>query len=278
MAAGRLRLGCQGENRAAIERFLTFAPCEAYNLGEKDDGFFSEKLLTRETTMTRAARALSAKSSASAFTMVELIVVILVIVVLAVILTPTVMMAMDRAYSAKCMNNLSQIKLSLNNYCTANKDYLPYIGRDDPKVAPFQCMHRELGNVEILICPSDPTEGRGIVWTDRDLGEFLHPDVSQCSYTWTRDAVELPTKSVNVIEPRTLGLVADGTLVVTDRHEGWKSVQPQFDKKDRKSANQWVHQQHYVNFLYADGHVDKVDIKDMPKMRTDPRTPEEKVE
>src|SRR5215471_14113941 len=61
------------------------------------------------------------------FTLVELLVVIAIISVLIAFLLPALTRAREQAYRVKCLSNLRQIYLSVLNYATENRNYMPTV-------------------------------------------------------------------------------------------------------------------------------------------------------
>jgi prepilin-type N-terminal cleavage/methylation domain-containing protein/prepilin-type processing-associated H-X9-DG protein len=124
------------------------------------------------------------------FTIVELLVVIVIIGVLTAILIPAVMAARAAARRIHCLNNMRQVGLALNEWSASMGRYpghnnramvhtddtdadeaaswvamiLPQLGRQDlyelarENASHFSAIkfHRELGQLPILVCPSDP--------------------------------------------------------------------------------------------------------------------------
>ncbi|MBQ9335930.1 MAG: type II secretion system protein [Lentisphaeria bacterium] len=66
------------------------------------------------------------RKAASRFTLIELLVVIAIIAILASMLLPSLNRARESAKSTKCLSNLRQIYLDFQNYCDAQKGYVPH--------------------------------------------------------------------------------------------------------------------------------------------------------
>lgn len=122
----------------------------------------------------------------TAFTLIELLVVIAIIGVLIALLLPAIQKVRESAARAKCMNNLKQINIALQNYCSTHNDSLPAVnthisGPIYGSIFVGLFPHMEQGNLfsayvqagvvepptnaTILngfLCPSDPTKGDGL--------------------------------------------------------------------------------------------------------------------
>lgn len=72
--------------------------------------------------------------SRAAFTLIELLVVLAIIGVLATLVSPVIGTAIERGRSAKCVNNLRQIGVAVQQY-TADNDYrFPAIETEPPSL------------------------------------------------------------------------------------------------------------------------------------------------
>jgi prepilin-type N-terminal cleavage/methylation domain-containing protein/prepilin-type processing-associated H-X9-DG protein len=116
--------------------------------------------------MNHASRAEGRRSRARlAFTLIELLVVIGIIAILAGLLLPTMGRAKESARGTACLGHLRQIGVALQLYVDANNQRLPVM-YDRPLIADTNApgtniasveivMGNELGNTNVLQCPSD---------------------------------------------------------------------------------------------------------------------------
>jgi prepilin-type N-terminal cleavage/methylation domain-containing protein/prepilin-type processing-associated H-X9-DG protein len=104
-----------------------------------------------------------------AFTLVELLVVIAIIAILAALILGPVSRSKEAAKGAACISNLRQVGIALQLYVDANNQRLPVM-RDklvvtDTNQPPTNTLpgveivlRDELGNTNVLRCPSDKNE------------------------------------------------------------------------------------------------------------------------
>jgi prepilin-type N-terminal cleavage/methylation domain-containing protein/prepilin-type processing-associated H-X9-DG protein len=164
-----------------------------------------------------------------AFTLVELLVVIAIIAVLAGLLLPALSRSKESAHSTACIGNLHQIGVALQLYVDSNRNHLPVM-RDrssdtDPPVtnappSPDLVLRAELGNTNVLRCPSD-------------LTVF---EQTGSSYSWNsllngQNADELTVFGMKFTPP---------------------AIPVFYDKQNFHSA---LGPKRAVNYLYADGHI-----------------------
>ena len=104
------------------------------------------------------------------FTLIELLVVLAIIAVLASLVTPVIGSAIERGRSAKCVNNLRQIGVAVQQY-TADNDYrFPAIETDPPslpadvenKGTALEVLGPYGVTQAILTCPTDAATLRNV--------------------------------------------------------------------------------------------------------------------
>jgi len=91
-----------------------------------------------------------------AFTLIELLVVIAVIGILAALLFPALSRAKERARKTACLNNLSQLDISLKLYADENNSLFPNRTNDWRWATVLQPYYKDL---HLLVCPTDATRG-----------------------------------------------------------------------------------------------------------------------
>ena len=173
-----------------------------------------------------------AGTSERCFTLIELLVVIAIIAILAALLFPAFGKAKESGRATACIGNLRQIGIALQVYVDANNNRMPVM-RDAPVVtgtnqpptntlpSPDRVLTGELGNTNVLRCPSDR----------RDL--FMQ---TGSSYSWN--------SLLN--GQRSDDLSAMGMSF--DAH----AIPVFYDKEDFHKARG---ASKAVNYLYADGHI-----------------------
>ncbi len=117
--------------------------------------------------MSNQSRAQSPESRLElAFTLIELLVVIAIIAILAALLMPALGKAKEAGRATACLSNLRQVGVSLQLYVDSNNQRLPTMrdriaatGTNQPPTnglpSPEKVLAGELGNTNVLRCPSD---------------------------------------------------------------------------------------------------------------------------
>jgi prepilin-type N-terminal cleavage/methylation domain-containing protein len=113
------------------------------------------------------------------FTLVELLTVIAIIAILAAIIFPVAGTVRENARKSRCMSNLSQIFLALQDYKEDYRAYPPVLGAyavdrngnltcDPRQAVPFDLAPKPLGsylknNAEIFYCPNNPIDDKRLI-------------------------------------------------------------------------------------------------------------------
>ena len=175
-------------------------------------------------------------AAVAAFTLVELLVVLAIIAMLAALLLPVLGRAKEEARATVCLANLHQVGLALQLYVQDNNNKMPVMWDAPTNAAAAnpattnatinQVLLNQLGNTNVLRCPSDFYQAGGQSWYA----------LTGSSYSWN---FFLNGEDADHLVVLTLPFHPDQIPVV-------------FDKENfhlARGANK------AVNYLYADGHI-----------------------
>jgi len=212
-------IGQSGSDRG----YPGFQPLERHNPERVASIKRKNKILVRET----------------AFTLIELLVVIAIIAVLAALILPAFSRAKESGKGAACISNLRQIGIALQVYVQENNNRLPVM-RDKSWMttndlpSPDQVISNQLGNIRVLLCPSDKWPG-GQAKPAPQLDETYFEQTG-CSYSWNSLLNGEDAEHLNALGLR------------FDPHQ----IPLMFDKEAFHAARG---AKKGVNYLYADSHI-----------------------
>ena len=167
------------------------------------------------------------------FTLVELLIVIAIIAVLAALLLPVLGKAKEQGRATDCLSNLRQIGIALQIYVHENNDRMPVMydallstnGAPATNLATIDVvLTNHLGSPKVLSCRSD----------DKELFEK-----TGSSYSWN---FLLNGQPADQLKAFSIALEAHEAPLVFDKEPFHRKRGPQLG----------------YNFLYADGHIQKL--------------------
>ena len=198
------------------------------------------------------------------FTLIELLVVIAIISVLMSLLLPGLSRSRDMARQLLCSSNMRQWNLALNNYIGDNNEWLMYTWQtySDPTGpwSGYDSWAYRLVAVnympKIISCPVDSTHS--INWINYALNSFAHyGDPS-------RDVPQrFRTRWVN---PSRKLFLADSIAFESGLNYAQWLWWPEGSST---TALDHRHNTFFIDILYLDGHVDRMDCRSKPNGSTD---------
>ena len=164
--------------------------------------------------------------------------VIAIIATLAALLLPTLGRAKESGRATACLSNLHQIGIALQIYVGDYRNRLPYMSNIYPGTTnqfpgPDQVLSNDLGNLNVLRCPSDKWTNSLIPFPQKPATYF---EQTGSSYWWNlllngEDAEHLSALGLN-FDPHQVPLMLD-----------WETFH--IARGENKAKN----------YLYADGHI-----------------------
>jgi prepilin-type N-terminal cleavage/methylation domain-containing protein len=200
--------------------------------------------------LPRASASGQAPVCRRAFTLIELLVVIGIIAVLAGLLLPVLGRAKESGRATACLGNLRQIGVAIQLYLQENNNRLPFINDQFPGVTnayagPDSVLSNQLGNVKVLLCPSDKWKGSSPPPNATKPATYFAQTGS--SYAWNN-----LLNGQDADHPRALGMrfTPDQIPLMFDK-EGFHAA-----RGPKKAANYLYGDSHIKNLLAVEGTID----------------------
>lgn len=215
------------------------------------------------------------RSRPSAFTLVELLAVLAIITVLAGIAFPIVGQIQLAGKKTECLSNMRQIGLGLQLYANDNQGNFPETTHTrDLDQSWISTLAPYIGDLDkVRICPADP-KGRqrlkagGTSYTLNSFlfvpkyspfGELIEPALNNFR------RIPEPSRTYlafNISDSTPVGPTNDHTH--SDRWTSWNAVTADIEpNRFRRGDSNADHTNGSANYLFADGHVENLDARDM---------------
>lgn len=216
----------------------------------------------------------------SAFTLIELLVTITIVLVLAALIVPTAKNMIESSQTGVCIGNLRGIGAALITYASENNGRLPavYSAASDQTWNMFltdggYLPKASAGQASTMLCPSQQP-GR---WTSPSLtyGMRLPPrhDWYGCSYIYNVAGGRVrDMEGADYGEPSKFMIMGDSVYTGSASVEGNKQC---YYFTTATSDSHAIHLRHnkHGNFLFADGHVEAMNLDSLTGDPVNPTIP-----
>lgn len=192
---------------------------------------------------------LKSRIAREAFTLIEMLVVLAIIVILAALLMPSLQKALDSGRTIACMNTLKQIGVALHSYASENNNYAPqwpiHIKIAEAAGEKYvSCPGEGPGKVEVLKCAARPARNWGTAY---NYGDFRTP-APYVAWSTVGGVTTYYSRSLSrVTRPSRTIFYGECSSNVASIGGNLTNVAIDWDRHDSTA-----------NFLFVDGHVNRV--------------------